>query len=185
MHCPDNFQIIFLIQCIQSATLRCDGWRVNLRALWLASWAHLWALTIKGPLAASFLYYSIFSLAGHVHHPADFHPVLACSLWGVLAPNAGKALDIRPFWSEMKPKSVQTHFNVFFFLSLEGCKEAVPSVQHHHLTGGPEASVPVMPPLSSSGEGPASLQPIRDGLVGSWPVVDSHLPPPTPPPRLP
>lgn len=31
-------------------------------------------------------------------------------------------------------------------------------------------------------EGLALFWPIRDGLVGSWPVVDSHLPPPLPPP---
>lgn len=34
--------------------------------------------------------YFYFSLAGHIHNPTHLHPVLACSLWGVLATDTGE-----------------------------------------------------------------------------------------------
>lgn len=58
------------------------------------------------------------------------------------------------YFQNNEPSREMTFLCIFFlFFSRVGCEEALPSVQHYHLTGRPEASVSVTVPRGLGGGG--------------------------------
>jgi len=108
------------------------------------------------------IYFSLFC-SGLLHCTSDLHPVLACPLWGMLASHPGEIhnsiiLYLQKIHILYKRFSAQPHdlnkrnlcvrVSCFWLLNdllwtlfLTGSKETLSTVQHYHLTRGPETSV--------------------------------------------
>lgn len=90
-------------------------------------------------------------MTGHLHNPSDLHPVLACSLRGVLAPNFGKLSEsfsaacffLFLVFTNIEVQVMNHIKKIFIF---PGCKEAVSSVQHNHITWRPQTGFPLARP---------------------------------------